>query len=307
VVGRRGALVVALAAALGAALPSGPIGATAPGALALLPAFAVVSALPAITNAFCRVLQGGPGLLLAAVAAVWLPVGLDGGPWPVQIGHQETLPATLAAAQHVVAVTGTVFAQRPPVLGLLATIWPIGVTALVAAQLVVLRRVPVRSRLLGVAPALLLASAAAVAALSFASSWSAPDLVWTPAALWLVRAVLAGWLLVQATDRPAVLVPGLQSPTSGRVLAGLRWLAPAGALAGVTCAALWLPSWLGPLWWRDPLAAAWLGLVIATLTRALHDQDGDIVAALADMLAFVSATAVVGGSAAGAAVAGALS
>jgi len=305
--GRRGAVVVALAAALGAALPAGPAGSTAPGALALLPALAVVGAVPALTSAMCRVLRGGPGLLLGAVALLWLPVGLDGGPWPIQILREETLPATLAAAHHLVQETATVFADRPPMLGFLATLWPIVATALVAAQLVVLRRVSGRSGLLVVAPALLLASAALVAGLSVASSWSTPDLVWTPAAVWLVRALLAAWLLVRATDRPAVLAISALTQTPGRFQGGLRWLALVGALAGVTCAAIWLPLWLGPLWWRDPLAAAWLGLVIATLTRTLADQDGDIVAVLADALAFASATALVGGSAAGAAVAGALS
>jgi hypothetical protein len=180
-------------------------------------------------------------------------------------------------------------------------------TALVAAQLVVLRRVSVRSGLVVVAPGLLVASAVLVAGMSVASGWSTPDLVWTPAAVWLVRALLAGWLLVLATDRPAALATGALTQTGVRLQGGLRWLALVGALAGVTCAALWLPLWLGPLWWRDPLAAAWLGLTSATLTRTLQDDDGDIVAALADALAFASATAVVGGSAAGAAVAGALS
>jgi hypothetical protein len=306
-VGRRGALVVALAAAVGAALPAGPAGPTAPGALALLPTLAVVGAIPAMTSAWCRALQGGSGLLLAAVALLWLPVGLDGGPWPMQIHYNATLPATLAAAQHVVQETGTVLALRPPALGFLATLWPMAATALVAAQLVVLRRVSVRSGLVVVAPGLLVASAVLVAGMSLASGWSTPDLVWTPAAVWLVRALLAGWLLVLATDRPAALATGALTQTGVRLQGGLRWLALVGALAGVTCAALWLPLWLGPLWWRDPLAAAWLGLTSATLTRTLQDDDGDIVAALADALAFASATAVVGGSAAGAAVAGALS
>lgn len=238
----------------------------------------------------------GSGLGLA-LAVVWLPLGGWGGPWPVAIDAELLTHAAQAAASHSIHSPVDPRGAASPLLGLFLGAWPLLATACIAWAYARPRQLRFAAGSLALAS--LVAAGACLIASQGATSGKVTDLA--PVVAWGLRGALAVGLLLRTAQS------GGGAEVTASPSARLLLLRAIAALAGaVGCVAL-LPSWLGPLWWRDPEASAWLAFAVAAVAALGAPQRSWRVAALLDAVALAAALAAAGGARLGAAVAGALS
>lgn len=283
--------LLALTAAAVVVPPTAPADATPPYAAAggaILGAVAFGLAAAALwLGARPRTITG----LLFALLVVWLPLGVWGGPWPLPVSEAALLPAAATAASHAAPGLADPRAGAPGWAVWLLTAWPLLATTLLAW---VLAR-PQHARL---AAGALGALTLGAMALTFTHSAAAGQLQTT--ALWGLRGAFAAALLVKAGTEAAA------HPPTAAVLQQVRLGRAATAWLGAAVCVLFLPAWLGPLWWREPQAAGWLALAVASAAAVHAAPRAPRAALVLDGLALAAALAVAAGNRLGAAVSGAL-